>query len=282
MNTKHLPPTASLVLCLTISLAPANLFAQGTLTPPGAPAPTMRTLTQIEPRTPVAGGMTGNGLLLTGPGSYYLTGNVTLTNDNSSAIYLYGNNISLDLNGFSVINGRTNTSNTTGISAHWSGGQTNVSVRNGWVVGFDAGVVLSATQSLIEDLTITDSHMRGINVLGNNGSNFVTIIRRNVILNTDLNRSGFPNNPATAILTQDASGIIEANTISGLIGLSGNSNLNGRGIVIQGGKHMLLLNNRISVADVGIQMNSVSRYRDNVTAAVTTAYTGGTNLGNNQ
>lgn len=282
MNTKHLPPTVSLALGLTVSLSSATLFAQGSLTPPDAPAPTMRTLTQIEPRTPVAGGMTGSGLFLTGPGSYYLTGNVTLTNNNGGAIYLYGNNISLDLNGFSVINGRTNTSNASGISAYWAGGQTNINIRNGRIVGFNYGVLIGATQPIIEDLTITDSLMRGINVIGDDGPNFAVVIRRNVILNTDLNRSGLPNNPATAILTQSASGIIEANTISGVIGLPGNASLNGRGIVVEGGKHMLLLNNRISVADVGIQMNSFCRYRDNVTAAVTTAYTGGANLGNNQ
>ncbi len=35
-----------------IALAPV-VFGQGALAPPGAPAPTMKTLTQVEPRTPI-------------------------------------------------------------------------------------------------------------------------------------------------------------------------------------------------------------------------------------
>jgi len=31
-----------------------SAFAQGPLTPPGTPAPTMKSLDQIEPRTPIA------------------------------------------------------------------------------------------------------------------------------------------------------------------------------------------------------------------------------------
>src|SRR5262245_46218450 len=40
-------PFAALVL------APRRLRAQGALTPPGAPAPTMKTLDQLEPRIPI-------------------------------------------------------------------------------------------------------------------------------------------------------------------------------------------------------------------------------------
>jgi hypothetical protein len=44
----------------------------------------------------------------------------------------------------------------------------------------------------------------------------------------------------------------------------------------------LVVNNRISTADWGIYIAGPGAYRDNITTSVTTAYTGGTNLGNNQ
>jgi len=39
---------------LLLALSLPRAFAQGSLTPPGAPAPTMKSLDQIEPRTPIS------------------------------------------------------------------------------------------------------------------------------------------------------------------------------------------------------------------------------------
>jgi len=57
--------------CCSLLLAhPA--FSQGPLTPGGTPTPTMKTLTQIEPRTPIE----SLPFTITQPGSYYLTKNL--------------------------------------------------------------------------------------------------------------------------------------------------------------------------------------------------------------
>jgi hypothetical protein len=74
----------------------STAFAQGTLTPPGAPAPTMKTLDQIQPRTPIA----AVPYTITQSGSYYLTTNLTVTSGN--AITITANQVTLDLNGFTI------------------------------------------------------------------------------------------------------------------------------------------------------------------------------------
>ncbi len=76
-----LAPKPALILA---SLVPLLLFGsvssglgQGSLTPPGAPAPTMRSLDQIEPRTPIS---TLPFTITTG-GHYYLTKSLSTTGD---------------------------------------------------------------------------------------------------------------------------------------------------------------------------------------------------------
>jgi hypothetical protein len=49
----HLVAVLVLTLLAAFNSQLSTAFAQGSLTPPGAPAPTMKTLAQIEPRTPV-------------------------------------------------------------------------------------------------------------------------------------------------------------------------------------------------------------------------------------
>ncbi len=146
------------------SLSPqlSTCFAQGSLTPTGAPAPTMLTLNQVEPRTPVDATHTGSGgsseFLITQPGSYYLTTNVVgISGENG--INISANNVTLDLNGFTV----------QGISGAWSGvyihaGWTNITVRNGNISGWGAGattysgVECYANNVVLERLNVSANH----------------------------------------------------------------------------------------------------------------------------
>jgi len=98
MKAKHLLSTASLALALLSTLNPrtSTVFAQGSLTPPGAPAPTMKTLAQIEPRTPISVAP----YTISVPGSYYLTTNLTVAS--STAIIIATNGVTLDLAGFTI------------------------------------------------------------------------------------------------------------------------------------------------------------------------------------
>ncbi len=87
---------ALVALVLAFSLQPSAMFAQGSLTPPGAPAAGMKTLAQIEPRTPISSAP----FTISTSGSYYLTTNLTVSAGN--AINVSANNVALDLNGFTI------------------------------------------------------------------------------------------------------------------------------------------------------------------------------------
>lgn len=93
---------AALLIAVTafltvVGLQPLTVLGQGSLTPPGAPAPTMKTLSQVEPRTPI----TAAPVVITNPGSYYLTTNLTVTS--GDAITIGTNGVTLDLNGFTIL-----------------------------------------------------------------------------------------------------------------------------------------------------------------------------------
>ena len=70
----------ALALLLSTLAFQLSTFAQGGLTPPGAPGPTMKTLQQIEPRTPIS----SITFVISQPGSYYLTTNLTAVSGHES------------------------------------------------------------------------------------------------------------------------------------------------------------------------------------------------------
>lgn len=126
MKARNLFQTASLALASTCVLHPAALFAQGSLTPPGAPAPTMKTLAQIEPRTPISAAP----FTISAPGSYYLTANVTVTNGNG--IMIAANGVTLDLNGFTI---SSTSPNATGFGIQLASRSSDITIFNGHIRG---------------------------------------------------------------------------------------------------------------------------------------------------
>jgi hypothetical protein len=120
--------TLGAVLWTAMVLQPSTLLAQGSLTPPGAPAPTMKTLAQIEPRTPITNATTP--VTISVPGSYYLTTNLTVSG--GDAITIAANGVTLDLNGF-TISSITNPASGTAILL--SGGLRNIAIQNGHIQG---------------------------------------------------------------------------------------------------------------------------------------------------
>jgi parallel beta-helix repeat protein len=88
-----------------VALAAVATALGGSMIPPVGPvAPTMKTLQQVEPRTPVQslpGSATGM-FVISEPGSYYLTGNIDASATDINGIEINSDNVTLDLNGFTI------------------------------------------------------------------------------------------------------------------------------------------------------------------------------------
>jgi len=146
---------------LALGLATLHATAQGNLTPPGAPAPTMKTLDQIEPRIDVAT-LPGNSSyhhLISSPGSYYLSGNLEVTK--TSGIFINVPDVTLDLNGFKIYS----PTGSIGEGIRIYGAQADrVTVRNGTLTGFDYGIrcFLGPKGSLFQKLAVSDCSSYGI------------------------------------------------------------------------------------------------------------------------
>ena len=142
-----------------------SAFTQGSLTPPGAPAPTMKTLDQAEPRIEINAtntpGDADSLFRISQPGAYYLTGNITGVTA-LKGIEIAASNVTIDLNGF-LLMGVGGTLD--GISA--SGTRTNITIRNGAISGFGQdGIDLFAdglcTGALLENLHVSNNTLDGI------------------------------------------------------------------------------------------------------------------------
>jgi hypothetical protein len=147
--------TIASLLLLFFGALPA--FPQGSLTPPpGAPAPTMKALDQVEPRKIVnAANTPGDAnyqFIINAPGSYYLSGNLTGVSG-KHGIAINADGVTLDLNGFALI-GPAGSFN--GISV--PGARRNLRIHNGaasgWAIGIDC---MNATNSQFDHLRVSQN-----------------------------------------------------------------------------------------------------------------------------
>ena len=134
-------PLLSFALPALIVAMADFVLAQGPLTPPpGAPAPTMRTLDEVEPRINLQ--RTINPLptdasyhyIINAPGSYYLSANLGVTKVNGIQINTEG--VTLDLNGFEI----SRASGTGGNGIEIPATSHRACIRNGSLKGFAYGI----------------------------------------------------------------------------------------------------------------------------------------------
>ncbi len=156
----------SLLLALTANAA----FSQGDLAPFAAPAPVMKTLAQIEPRTDVltlAGGA-GASRIISAPGSYFLSGNLTIPADGISGVRITASNVTLNLEGFQIAGAGTNA------GIEMVGVLKGIVITNGSILGFGYSINSGGalTDSRIAYLNARGAVTSGIS-LGSDPSNTV-------------------------------------------------------------------------------------------------------------
>lgn len=162
MSIRALLAAAALVSVGATALA-------GPLTPPdGTPGPTMKTLDQVEPRRPInSDTVPGNGTafyIINQPGSYYLTGLSIVTGD-TVAILINAPDVTIDLNGFSIVRGGSDASTKPLIRVS-AASYTNVVIKNGTLKSAGSHGIELASNSRVENVTVVNPAGHGIYAYG--------------------------------------------------------------------------------------------------------------------
>ena len=153
MSTKFLTYT----LCLLLSSV--VLFAQG---PPGGGPPGQSGVTRINQAIAEDGGVTpgdtpGFPVTISEPGSYILTGNLTVPDEDTTAIQITVENVTLNLNGFAIL-GPGISGSGRGVKGPFS----NITVVNGTVTGMGAGGIALGDHARVKDVRATNNGKNGI------------------------------------------------------------------------------------------------------------------------
>ncbi|MHC4573466.1 MAG: right-handed parallel beta-helix repeat-containing protein [Planctomycetota bacterium] len=156
---------AAVLVLAVLALFSFSTFA-GKLEPGAPPAPTMKTLDEVQPRVPVqslSGSVTSQ-YLINQPGSYYLTGNITVSTLGLRGIQVDCNDVTIDLCGFALTGpGKHQFGSGSGIYAN---SVSNLAAKNGTVRDFTgSGIELAGTSGgnhLLTDLRLSDNRNSGI------------------------------------------------------------------------------------------------------------------------
>jgi hypothetical protein len=171
----------------------------------------------IDQKDTLAGNVTpgdtpGFPVSITQPGSYKLSGNLTVPNNSTSGIVISADHVTIDLGGFAIL-GPVNCpggsctgggSSIAGIRVNdFTKGQFNITIRNGTIQGIGGwGIALTGGGFLIEQMHVTSTHRDGIFIDGIGGAG-VAIVRSNTC---ERNEGGI------IVLS---SGIVEGNIVRG-------------------------------------------------------------------
>ena len=143
-----------LVLAMVLlSAGPVHgVFAAGSFETQAALAPTMKTVRQVEARTPIHG---PGPVTITAPGSYFLTSNINVAG--LPAVVIRASNVALDLNGFTIAGNLDN------LGVVMAGNTLNVVVRNGTIRNFAQGLLNGGVTSVsLSNLTIAENLTNGV------------------------------------------------------------------------------------------------------------------------
>lgn len=233
-----------------LSLCGISLFAgifclwsfvrAGDLDPVGAPAPTMKTLDEVEARIPIL----ALPMTITTSGSYYLTGDFTVTS--GDGITIAADNVTLDLNGYALIGAGASTGDGIVVSA----ARRNIQIRNGTIRDWteDGVSAANASNSMADTLRLYKNggaglgmgfgcHVRDCAAFANDGPGIVVSYNSVVLGCTSENNEGNGITTGSRCVVTDCSAAfnggdgIEAVTGSRVINCSAGSNT-GNGIKV--------------------------------------------------
>lgn len=269
----------------------AAMAKAGPLNPPaGAVAPTGRTTDEIYNKIPT--GIDGRiaiaastvPVTINAPGSYILTGNINVA-ANATGITVAADNVTLDLNGYSVTSAPGATS---GIGVILATSHRRFVLRNGTINAFNTGVALSVATNtaIVEDLLIEGCRNYGILASSPDVRSFR--IRRCAVVDTGLTHTGAGFAGTIAGITLTGIGhTVEDCTIS-RVTFSGVGSPDLRGISFASGsvgntaaRNVISSNVTPAVVGRGIFFSGTGVYRDNVVTGYTIPYTAGVDGGGN-
>lgn len=152
------------------------------------------------------GDSSGFPITITNSGSYQLTSNIVVTSTTDNVIEINADNVTLDLNGFSIIGPRTCTGDNatlactnSGMTAHGISAiaRKNIVVRNGIVQGFDTGVSLTSTGQRGNSVHHISSSQNEFGITVINGVISDSIANRNL-------STGFSNGLFGSLIVKDS------------------------------------------------------------------------------
>jgi len=247
-------------------------WAQGSLAPTAAPATTMRTLQQIEPRIPIS----SLPVTLTNSGSYYLTTNLTAS-AGQTGITVAANNITLDLNGWTLTGSGVNS----GHGVYQSSAYRELSVFNGKVVNWTGpsagGINLQGQNNRVTGIHAYNNNWGIVALYGSRVSDCVAYLNTqrgfwlgygSLLMNGVAYFNTGDGIEATAATIVDCvSGYNEGNGIEATADsvVRGNTCINngyfgdGAGILCSG-NHNQIVDNHVNGADRGLDINGTDNF----------------------
>ena len=279
MNHLDIPSRIVLLAAAFIVHPSSFILGQGSLTPPGAPAPTMKTLDQVEARMDVQK-LAGDGssqFLISQPGSYYLTANITGVSG-KNGISINASNVTLDLNGFALI----------GVAGSLAGirnstGLVNVAIANGAVRSWGgAGINLTAggvtNTGRLSALRVRENGGTGVSVgtgftidscsSENNGANGIVTFAHSTIQHCVARNNG--GNGISSSEGVISGCVINDNAGSGISGSNGSIQISGCSLernhvdgIVVGERSTVLQNTVFASTAVGISVTANCVVSDN-------------------